>query len=108
MPALSIKFCDFIYQLLVNFMNLMRVSRLENDAFGLLQSISASISAEISRNGLTGSIKLDDFTMSLKWSKIGYLHMLLIEVSWFDLLISVGKLDSHMHGVQVIYKTIED
>ncbi|CAA3032502.1 BPI LBP family At1g04970 [Olea europaea subsp. europaea] len=42
-------------------------------------SISASISAEISRNGLTGSIKLDDFTMSLKWSKIGYLHMLLIE-----------------------------
>ncbi|KAL2495866.1 putative BPI/LBP family protein [Forsythia ovata] len=42
-------------------------------------SISASIYAEISQNGLTGIVKLNDFTVSLQWSKIGDLHMHLIK-----------------------------
>ncbi|KAI3509627.1 hypothetical protein L1887_25050 [Cichorium endivia] len=38
---------------------------------------------EVTRNNLTGHLKLDDFTMSLKWSKIGTLHMFLIQpVMW--------------------------
>ncbi|KAF6142893.1 hypothetical protein GIB67_033281 [Kingdonia uniflora] len=34
----------------------------------------------ISRNNLTGSVSLDDFTLTLKSSKIGKLHMSLIQV----------------------------
>ncbi|KAI3456871.1 hypothetical protein Pfo_013534 [Paulownia fortunei] len=41
--------------------------------------ISTSMSAEISRNALAGSVKLNDFTMSLNWSKVGDLHMRLIQ-----------------------------
>ncbi|PIN10071.1 BPI/LBP/CETP family protein [Handroanthus impetiginosus] len=41
--------------------------------------ISTSLSAEISGNALTGSVKLNDLTVSLKWSKIGDLHMHLIQ-----------------------------
>uniref|UniRef100_A0A5B7C379 BPI/LBP family protein n=1 Tax=Davidia involucrata TaxID=16924 RepID=A0A5B7C379_DAVIN len=45
--------------------------------------IHASGSVKISRNNLVGSVKLDDFNMSLKWSKIGNLHMYLIQpVMW--------------------------
>ncbi|KAL4555449.1 hypothetical protein LXL04_038068 [Taraxacum kok-saghyz] len=40
-------------------------------------------SVQITGNNLTGHLKLDDFTMSLKWSKIGTLHMFLIQpVMW--------------------------
>ncbi|KAK6149367.1 hypothetical protein DH2020_016892 [Rehmannia glutinosa] len=52
----------------------------ENSKFGLLQVISTSMSAEISRNAVTGSVKLNDFTMSLNWSKVGDLHMRLIQI----------------------------
>ncbi|XP_051133888.1 putative BPI/LBP family protein At1g04970 [Andrographis paniculata] len=41
--------------------------------------ISSSTSAEISRNAVVGVAKLNSFTMSLKWSKIGSLHMHLIQ-----------------------------
>ncbi|KAL6536790.1 hypothetical protein OROMI_026371 [Orobanche minor] len=41
--------------------------------------ISTSASAGISRNALTGSVKLNDFTMSLDWSKVGDLHMRAIQ-----------------------------
>ncbi|KAK9285155.1 hypothetical protein L1049_024341 [Liquidambar formosana] len=45
--------------------------------------IRASGSVKISGNNLAGSVKLDDFTMSLKWSKIGSLRMYLIQpVVW--------------------------
>ncbi|CAK9133409.1 unnamed protein product [Ilex paraguariensis] len=45
--------------------------------------ISASGSVNILRNNLAGSMKLDEFTMSLKWSKIGNLRMYLIQpVMW--------------------------
>ncbi|KAA8524775.1 hypothetical protein F0562_011198 [Nyssa sinensis] len=45
--------------------------------------IHASGSVKISRNNLAGSVKVDDFSMSLKWSKIGNLHMYLIQpVMW--------------------------
>ncbi|KAL2472924.1 putative BPI/LBP family protein [Forsythia ovata] len=46
---------------------------------GVSMVISASISAEISGNTLYGSVKLNDFSMSLKWSKIGDLHMRLVQ-----------------------------
>ncbi|KAL6529456.1 hypothetical protein OROGR_015079 [Orobanche gracilis] len=41
--------------------------------------ISTSASAGISRNALTGSVKLNDFTMSLNWSGVGDLHMRAIQ-----------------------------
>ncbi|KAL0328529.1 UNVERIFIED_CONTAM: putative BPI/LBP family protein [Sesamum calycinum] len=42
--------------------------------------ISASVSPGISGNALTGYVKLNDITMSLKWSKIGDLHMNLVQM----------------------------
>uniref|UniRef100_A0A5B7BY55 Lipid-binding serum glycoprotein C-terminal domain-containing protein n=1 Tax=Davidia involucrata TaxID=16924 RepID=A0A5B7BY55_DAVIN len=41
--------------------------------------ISLSGSARISRNNLAGSVELNDFSMSLKWSEIGKLHMHMIQ-----------------------------
>ncbi|KAG9159829.1 hypothetical protein Leryth_007830 [Lithospermum erythrorhizon] len=41
--------------------------------------VSASASAEVSGDILYGSVKLRDFTMDLNWSKIGSLHMFLIQ-----------------------------
>lgn len=46
----------------------------------LMQQIHASCSPEILRNKLAGIVKLNDFTASLKWSKIGNLHMRLVQV----------------------------
>ncbi|XP_022846036.1 putative BPI/LBP family protein At1g04970 isoform X1 [Olea europaea var. sylvestris] len=46
---------------------------------GFSMVISASISAEISGNTLFGRVKLNQFSMSLKWSKIGDLHMRLVQ-----------------------------
>lgn len=46
----------------------------------LMQVISASCSAEIHGNNLAGSIRLVNFTSSLKWSNIGNLHMHLVQV----------------------------
>nr|GEX40246.1 putative BPI/LBP family protein At1g04970 [Tanacetum cinerariifolium] len=46
-------------------------------------AIAATGSVEIVGNNLTSHMNLDDFTMSLKWSKIGTLHMFLIQpVMW--------------------------
>ncbi|XVE50745.1 hypothetical protein DITRI_Ditri01bG0187900 [Diplodiscus trichospermus] len=42
--------------------------------------ISASCTAKIYRNNLAGSIRLINFTASLKWSTIGSLHMHLVQV----------------------------
>ncbi|KAL5581757.1 hypothetical protein UlMin_014199 [Ulmus minor] len=45
--------------------------------------IRASGSAKISGNNLAGSVKLEDFSMSLKWSNIGNLRLYLIQpVIW--------------------------
>ncbi|KAK3038926.1 hypothetical protein RJ639_027554 [Escallonia herrerae] len=45
--------------------------------------IRASGSVEVSGNNLAGSVKLNDFSMLLKWSKIGNLRMYLIQpVIW--------------------------
>ncbi|GFZ04966.1 lipid-binding serum glycoprotein family protein [Actinidia rufa] len=41
--------------------------------------IDLSGNAEISNNNLSGSIQLNDFNMSLKWSAIGSLHMNLLK-----------------------------
>ncbi|GMG98724.1 hypothetical protein Nepgr_000564 [Nepenthes gracilis] len=49
----------------------------------ILLEIQATGSVKILSNYLVGSVKLDDFTMSLKWSKIGNLRMRLIQpVVW--------------------------
>ncbi|XP_022716829.1 uncharacterized protein LOC111275641 isoform X3 [Durio zibethinus] len=42
--------------------------------------MSASCSAKIYRNNLAGSIRLLNFTASLKWSNIGNLHMHLVQI----------------------------
>lgn len=47
----------------------------------LLQVINASGSAQILRNNLAGTVKLDDLTASLKWSKIGNIHIHLVQVN---------------------------
>lgn len=52
-----------------------------SDKFGLLQEIGASVSPEILGNTVAGVAKLDEFTMSLNWSRVGDLHMLLIQVA---------------------------
>lgn len=41
--------------------------------------------AELSGNTLGGDVKLGEFTLSLKWSKIGHLHTRLVQVYHFDL-----------------------
>ena len=46
----------------------------------LWQKIHGSGSVKIVGNNLGGSVKLDDLTMSLKWSHIGNLRMYLIQV----------------------------
>lgn len=46
----------------------------------MLQVIDASVSPEILGNTLVGVAKLNEFTMSLNWSKIGDLHMYLVQV----------------------------
>lgn len=56
----------------------------------LVQVIRASGSVKIMRNNLAGSVKLDDFSMSLKWSKIGNLHMYLIQVKLLSFPIEVS------------------
>lgn len=45
----------------------------------ILVVVNASGSAEISKNNLAGSIRLDDFTTTLKWSNVGSFHMHLIQ-----------------------------
>ncbi|KAI3675175.1 hypothetical protein L1987_84761 [Smallanthus sonchifolius] len=45
--------------------------------------MSGTGSVKITGNNLASHLKMDDFTMSLKWSKIGTLHMFLIQpVMW--------------------------
>lgn len=45
-----------------------------------LQVISGMGSVQILGNNLASHLKMDDLTISLKWSKIGNLHMFLIQV----------------------------
>lgn len=45
-----------------------------------LQEISASCSPEMEGNKLMGTLELIDFEMSLQWSKVGNLHMHLLQV----------------------------
>lgn len=48
----------------------------------MVQDFSASFAVEILGNNLAGWLKLRKFSTSLKWSKIGKLHMNLIQVYW--------------------------
>lgn len=52
--------------------------------------ISASCSVDVSRNMLVGNVGLDDFTLSLKWSDIGKLHMSLIQTVMWTFLKTVA------------------
>ena len=45
-----------------------------------VQVISATASPEISNNAIACTIKLKEFTMYLEWSKIGKMHLNLVEV----------------------------
>lgn len=45
-----------------------------------MQVFHGSGSVKIIKNNLAGSVKLNDFSMQLKWSKIGNLRMFLIQV----------------------------
>lgn len=51
--------------------------------FFLLQEIHASCSPHILINKLAGTVKLDHVIAYLKWSKIGNLHMHLVQVHSF-------------------------
>jgi len=56
----------------------------------MLQDVSASCAVEILGNNLSGSLKLQQFYAYLKWSKIGKLHIHLIQVNQN---ISIGFVD---------------
>lgn len=45
-----------------------------------MQVFHGSGSVKIVKNNLAGSLKLNDFSMQLKWSNIGNLRMFLIQV----------------------------
>jgi hypothetical protein len=45
-----------------------------------LQVVSASGIVETSANKVYGRVDLDDFSLALKWTKIGNFHMSLIQV----------------------------
>lgn len=47
----------------------------------MIQDISASCAVEIEGNKITGRLRLQKFSIYLKWSKIGKLHMHLIQVN---------------------------
>ncbi|XP_059661158.1 putative BPI/LBP family protein At1g04970 [Cornus florida] len=59
--------------------------------------IRASGWVKISRNNLAGAVKLNDFTMSLKWSKIGNLHMSLIQPVIWTLIETVFLPYANLH-----------
>lgn len=46
----------------------------------LNQEITASFSPEILEKNLVGHVTLEDFTLALKWSKIGHIRLYLIQV----------------------------
>lgn len=48
--------------------------------FLLVQVIRASGLVKVAGNNLAGSVKLNDFTMTLKWSNIGNLRLYLVQV----------------------------
>lgn len=56
------------------------------------QEIHASGSVAIRGNNLGGKVKLDDFQMTLKWSKIGNLKMFLIQVMRFDFCLQYSRI----------------
>lgn len=60
--------------------------------------IRASGYAEISRNNLTGSIGLDDISLSLKWSKIGDVQLELVQPVIEEVIETVllPRLNSHL------------
>lgn len=50
-----------------------------------MQMVDSSGYAQVLRNNnLAGTIKLDSFNVSLKWSTIGNLHLHLIQVTTFE------------------------
>ncbi|KAL8160023.1 hypothetical protein V2J09_001560 [Rumex salicifolius] len=61
--------------------------------------IHASGSAEISRNNLTGNIKLDDISLSLKWSKIGDVQLELVQPAIEEVIATVllPRLNTHLN-----------
>lgn len=76
----------------------------KSSKFCFLQVISSSGSAEISRNVVSGSLKLNDFTMSLRWSKIGDFHMRLIQVPVSVLQIPLIRLNiNHLPVFWFVY-----
>lgn len=58
------------------------LSNIVHKPWKLVQDFSASCAAEILGNNLAGWLKLKKFSTNLKWSKIGKLHMNLIQVNW--------------------------
>lgn len=61
-----------------------------------LQDISASGFVEVSGNNLAGEAGLDDFTLSLKWSKVGNFHMYLVQVWFVDFLLKLDILSGSL------------
>ncbi|KAJ4975597.1 hypothetical protein NE237_000703 [Protea cynaroides] len=59
--------------------------------------ITASGSVDISGNNLVGSVELVDFTMSLKWSKVGDFHMNLIQSAMRTFLKTVFLPYANLH-----------
>lgn len=66
----------------------------------MLQDVSASCAVEISGNNIAGRLTLQEFSAYLKWSKIGKLHIRLIQVNQNISSINFFSLLPCMHSIQ--------
>lgn len=80
--------------------------------------IGASVSPEILGNTVAGVAKLDEFTMSLNWSRVGDLHMLLIQtlisatlrtvvLPYVNLKLTTGYQIPAFHGYELQHAQIQ-
>jgi len=67
-----------------------------------LQVVSASGVVETSGNKVYGRVGLDDFSLALKWSKIGNIYMSLIQVANLSNFVHFALADFVLFSVMVI------
>ena len=67
-----------------------------------MQVVSASGIVETSGNKVYGRVGLDDFSLALKWSKIGNIYMSLIQVANLSNFVHFALADFVLFSVMVI------
>ena len=71
----------------------------------LLQSVAVSGAAAVSGNNLGGRVELDYFSFTLKWSRVGKLHTVLVQVILLNYIFMLSSCLSYfvsqMQGLQL-------